>query len=152
MLRRLKPNEETAASPSRLAVGSIGIDVDTHRAWVEEEEVRLTRLSSVASDARDASRACSNRDRLLEDVWDYNTDVLSTRTVDSTSRDCERSGTAGPLIQTVGYRCSGEGNGPGDDEQTASVLVVADHRGLWCHDWMACRSSGSYWKIASKMR
>ena len=116
VLRRLKPNEETAASPSRLAVGSIGIDVDAHRAWVEEEEVHLTPLEFKLLLTLVTRRGrVQTRDRLLEDVWDYNTDV-TTRTVDThVKRLREKLGTAGPLIQTVrgvGYRCSGEVNGP----------------------------------------
>ena len=112
VLRRLKPDGEAVSSSSRLSIGSVGIDVEAHRAWVEDEEVHLTPLEFKLLLTLVSRRGrVQTRDRLLEDVWDYNTDV-TTRTVDThVKRLREKLGSAGPVIQTVrgvGYRCSGE--------------------------------------------
>jgi two-component system phosphate regulon response regulator PhoB len=89
-------------------VGAIRIDVEAHRAWVEEQEVPLTPLEFrlLATLMARAGRVQS-RDQLLSDVWEMSTEV-ETRTVDThVKRLREKLGPARDLLETVrgiGYR------------------------------------------------
>jgi two-component system phosphate regulon response regulator PhoB len=89
-------------------VGPIHVDVDAHRAFVNDEEVVLTPLEFrllVTLMAR-AGRVQS-RDQLLTDVWEMSSEV-ETRTVDThVKRLREKLGDARDLLETVrgiGYR------------------------------------------------
>ena len=89
-------------------VGPIRVDVDAHRAFVEEVEVELTPLEFrlLATLMARAGRVQS-RDQLLSDVWEMSTEV-ETRTVDThVKRLREKLGPARDLLETVrgvGYR------------------------------------------------
>jgi len=91
-----------------LRFGSLRIDRDAHRAWVNEEPIDLTAL-----EFRLLVTLCDRRDRvqpratLLRDVWQIDGDV-PTRTVDThVKRLREKLGGSARCIETVrgvGYR------------------------------------------------
>ena len=88
--------------------GVLKVDVPGHRAWVEEEEIRLTALEFRLLVTFHSRRGrVQTRERLLSDVWGYQAEV-TTRTVDThVKRLREKLGAAGDYIETVrgvGYR------------------------------------------------
>jgi two-component system phosphate regulon response regulator PhoB len=89
-------------------VGPIRLDVQAHRAFVEEQEILLTPLEFrlLAILMARAGRVQS-RDQLLSDVWEMSSE-LETRTVDThVKRLREKLGPARELLETVrgiGYR------------------------------------------------
>jgi two-component system phosphate regulon response regulator PhoB len=90
------------------SVGPIRVDVDSHRAWVDEVEVQLTPLEFkllVTLMAR--LGRVQSREQLLEDVWEMSSE-LETRTVDThVKRLREKLGSGRDLLETVrgiGYR------------------------------------------------
>ena len=100
------PSDEVVFGPLRLNLAS-------HQAWVEGEEVPLTVLELKLLSTLIARRGkTQSRAALLADVWGYEAEVtseLTTRTVDThIKRLREKIGVAGELVETirgVGYRC-----------------------------------------------
>jgi two-component system phosphate regulon response regulator PhoB len=95
-----------------LAAGPLRVDVDAHRATVDNQEVQLTptefRLLQTLLERRGRTQS---RRQLLESVWDMGSDVserIETRTVDMHVRRLRaKLGDAGDLVETVrgfGYR------------------------------------------------
>jgi two-component system phosphate regulon response regulator PhoB len=106
ILRRASAPGGGERPPDR--VGPIRVDIDAHRAFVNDEEVILTPLEFrllVTLMAR-AGRVQS-RDQLLTDVWEMSSEI-ETRTVDThVKRLREKLGEARDLLETVrgiGYR------------------------------------------------
>jgi two-component system, OmpR family, phosphate regulon response regulator PhoB len=99
---------ETSRDEDRLAVGAITIDPARHEVSVAGKRVSLTsiefKLLSTLMRRRGRVQA---RDRLLNDVWGYES-VIDTRTVDTHVRRLrEKLGKSGTAIETVrgfGYR------------------------------------------------
>jgi two-component system phosphate regulon response regulator PhoB len=95
-----------------LALGPLQIDTERHRVLVDNEEVVLTgtefKLLLILAERRGRLQS---RDKLLEDVWGYASDVDS-RTVDThITRLRGKLGAAGDLIRTVrgfGYKMEDE--------------------------------------------
>lgn len=105
----LKRAKSAAARPdTRLAAGSVVIDLERHEVTAGGKSVELTatefRLLRVLVERKGRVQT---RDRLLADVWNYSPD-LETRTVDTHMRRLrEKLGRAGEVIETirgVGYR------------------------------------------------
>lgn len=99
---------ETSQGDDRLTAGSIAIDPARHQVLVEGKRVDLTsiefKLLRTLMQRRGRVQA---RDRLLNDVWGYES-VIDTRTVDTHVRRLrEKLGKAGSEVETVrgfGYR------------------------------------------------
>jgi two-component system phosphate regulon response regulator PhoB len=93
---------------ANLHVGRLHIDVDAHRAWVDDAELQLTltEFKLLHLLARRAGRV-QTRDQLLREVWDLPPDP-DTRTVDvHVARLREKLGPAADRVETVrgiGYR------------------------------------------------
>jgi two-component system phosphate regulon response regulator PhoB len=109
LLRRAK---SAAAKPdSRLAAGSVVIDLERHEVTAGGKPVELTATEfKLLRTLVERKGRVQTRDRLLEDVWNYAPD-LETRTVDTHMRRLrEKLGRAGEVIETirgVGYRAQG---------------------------------------------
>src|SRR6185436_11303833 len=105
ILRRRAPAENTNV---RSQLGPIRIDVEAHRAYVEEKEIELTALEFrlLLSLLSRAGRVQS-REQLLDEVWGLSPET-QTRTVDThVKRLREKLGVARELLETVrgaGYR------------------------------------------------
>ncbi|HUJ25251.1 MAG TPA: response regulator [Myxococcales bacterium] len=105
VLRRRAPEEK---APQRAQVGPIRIDVESHRAFVGEQEIDLTALEFklllwfIARVGR-----VQSREQLLDVVWGLSPET-QTRTVDThVKRLREKLGEARELLETVrgtGYR------------------------------------------------
>ena len=88
--------------------GSLKVDREAHRVWVEQKEVDLTALEfRLLVTLHDRKNRVQTRDALLQDVWGIEADI-TTRTVDThVKRLREKLGAAGEYIETVrgvGYR------------------------------------------------
>ena len=101
-----------SAAPSEdkgtIAFGCLRIDEPGHRVWIDGQEIRLTALEFRLLTTFYARRGrVQTRERLLVDVWGYQTEV-TTRTVDThVKRLREKLENAGEYIETVrgvGYR------------------------------------------------
>ncbi len=96
----------------QMTVGDLSVDRTRHEVRVKNKLVELTatefKLLSVLLERRGRLQG---RDRLLNDVWGYES-VIDTRTVDTHVRRLrEKLGAAGDCIETVrgfGYRIAGE--------------------------------------------
>lgn len=105
ILRRRAPAENTNV---RRQLGPIRIDVEAHRAYVEDKEIELTALEFrlLLSLLSRAGRVQS-REQLLDEVWGLSPET-QTRTVDThVKRLREKLGPARDLLETVrgtGYR------------------------------------------------
>jgi two-component system phosphate regulon response regulator PhoB len=96
------------ATPERIQVGELLIDVPRHLAAVGGRRIDLTatefRLLTVLAQRRGRVQS---RDRLLQDVWEYD-NLIDTRTVDTHMRRLrEKLGKAARYLDTVrgvGYR------------------------------------------------
>jgi two-component system phosphate regulon response regulator PhoB len=93
-------------------IGSLKVDRDAHRAWLDGHEVALTALEfKLLVTLWDRRGRVQTRDRLLSDVWGIDADITS-RTVDThVKRLREKLGAVGDKIETVrgvGYRFSDE--------------------------------------------
>lgn len=92
----------------RVRFGVIELDIDRHRVWVNDEEIKLTatefRLLETFLNRRGRVQT---RDSLLKDVWGADINVTQ-RTVDThVKRLREKLGVAGDYVETVrgvGYR------------------------------------------------
>jgi two-component system phosphate regulon response regulator PhoB len=92
----------------RLNAGPIAIDPDRHRVAIDGEQVNLTALEfKLLRTLMQRRGRVQERDRLLSDVWGYES-MIDTRTVDTHVRRLrEKLGRAGKIIETVrgfGYR------------------------------------------------
>jgi two-component system phosphate regulon response regulator PhoB len=88
--------------------GTLRLDREAHRTWVEDEEVELTALEfRLLLTLHDRGNRVLSREKLLDDVWGIEADI-TTRTVDThVKRLREKLGTAGRYVETVrgvGYR------------------------------------------------
>jgi two-component system phosphate regulon response regulator PhoB len=101
------------ASDSRpLEQGTLRVDVERHRCFVDGDEIELTSKEfSLLCELMTRSGRVLTRDRLLDLVWGSDITVTS-RTIDThVKRLREKLGTAGELIETVrgvGYRFAEE--------------------------------------------
>lgn len=106
LARRAK---SAAADPeTRLAAGSIVVDLERHEVAVGGKPVELTATEfKLLRTLVERKGRVQTRERLLEDVWNYAPDI-ETRTVDTHMRRLrEKLGRGGDLIETirgVGYR------------------------------------------------
>ncbi len=90
------------------SVGPIRVDVDAHRAFVDDAEVQLTPLEfRLLTTFMARLGRVQSREQLLEDVWEMSSEV-ETRTVDThVKRLREKLGSGRDLLETVrgiGYR------------------------------------------------
>jgi len=105
LLKRAKGGDEPG---DQLRIGVLEIDIPRHAAHVSGEAVTLTatEFNLLALLARRRGRVQS-RERLLQDVWGYET-AIDTRTVDTHMRRLrEKIGPAAEYLETirgVGYR------------------------------------------------
>jgi two-component system phosphate regulon response regulator PhoB len=98
----------TEAADERLSAGPITIDPARHQVSVSGKRVDLTSLEfKLLRTLMQRRGRVQERDRLLNDVWGYES-VIDTRTVDTHVRRLrEKLGKAGDVIETVrgfGYR------------------------------------------------
>lgn len=104
----LKRTKATDAADEPLHIGPFMIDVPHHAAQVDGQDVTLTatEFNLLAVLAKRRGRVQS-RERLLQDVWGYET-AIDTRTVDTHMRRLrEKLGVAADYLETirgVGYR------------------------------------------------
>jgi two-component system phosphate regulon response regulator PhoB len=90
--------------------GELIMDIDSHEAFVNNEQIILTALEfRLLRQLVDRRGRVQSRDQLLSDVWGYSSEV-TTRTVDThIKRLREKLGTMGKYVQTirgVGYKFS----------------------------------------------
>ncbi len=105
ILRRGKTDEPTT---DRLTAGPITVDPIRHHVSVEGKKVHLTSLEfKLLHTLMQRRGRVQDRDRLLNEVWGYES-VIDTRTVDTHVRRLrEKLGKSGDVIETVrgfGYR------------------------------------------------
>jgi len=105
VLRRRTPAENEQV---RGQVGPIAVDVDAHRAFVEQNEVALTSLEfRLLLSLMSRVGRVQSREQLLDQVWGLSPET-QTRTVDThIKRLREKLGVARDLLETVrgaGYR------------------------------------------------
>ena len=105
ILRRGAPPEQ---SEERLTVGPITIDPVRHQVSVDGKRINLTSLEfKLLRTLMQRRGRVQDRDRLLNEVWGYES-VIDTRTVDTHVRRLrEKLGKSGDVIETVrgfGYR------------------------------------------------
>ncbi|MGF1678186.1 MAG: response regulator [Candidatus Methylacidiphilales bacterium] len=106
----LKRAQNSDAKPERLSIGELAVDLGRHEVLVKGEMINLTatefRLLTVLMERRGRVQS---RDRLLNDVWGYES-VIDTRTVDTHVRRLrEKLGDLADYVETirgVGYRMS----------------------------------------------
>jgi two-component system phosphate regulon response regulator PhoB len=104
----LRRGETPVERTPPIRFGKLRIDRDAHRAWVDGEEIELTRLEfRLLLILHDRRNRVQSRSTLLADVWGMTADV-NTRTVDThVKRLREKLAAAGAYIETVrgvGYR------------------------------------------------
>jgi two-component system phosphate regulon response regulator PhoB len=104
----LRRNEVKAPESSVVDFGSLRMDRDAHRVWVQGEEVELTALEfKLLVTLYDRRNRVQSRGALLDHVWGMDTKI-ATRTVDAhVKRLREKIGAARDYIETVrgvGYR------------------------------------------------
>jgi two-component system phosphate regulon response regulator PhoB len=105
ILKRFAPREEPIR---RLSLEDLEIDFDRHQVWIGGEEISLTVIEfGLLSTLASRRGRVQTRDRLLADVWNYDSDVDS-RTVDTHIRRLRsKLGRWAEAIETVrglGYR------------------------------------------------
>ncbi len=98
-----------------LVFGTLRIDQEGHRIWLDDEEISLTALEfRLLTVLLERKGRVQTRTTLLDDVWGIEADV-TTRTVDThIKRLREKLGPAGEFIETVrgvGYRFRARVNG-----------------------------------------
>lgn len=104
----LRRNEGKPPESSVVDFGTLRIDRDAHRIWVEEQEIELTALEfKLLVTLYDRRNRVQSRGALLDHVWGMDTKI-ATRTVDAhVKRLREKIGAARDYIETVrgvGYR------------------------------------------------
>jgi two-component system, OmpR family, phosphate regulon response regulator PhoB len=105
ILRRVSGDLDAAPV---IEFGSLKVDREAHRVWVDAKEVELTALEfKLLVTLHDRKNRVQTRDALLQDVWGIEADI-TTRTVDThVKRLREKLGGAGEYVETVrgvGYR------------------------------------------------
>jgi two-component system phosphate regulon response regulator PhoB len=111
LLRRARPEETTRPEAEEmLRFGPVAIDVASHRAYANDEEIELTPMEfELLKTLVERRGRVQSRAQLLEDVWDASPD-LNTRTIDTHINRLRRKlGSAGDILETVrgtGYRLS----------------------------------------------
>jgi phosphate regulon transcriptional regulator PhoB len=108
--RSLRRGKSDAPAVEKLSIGDLTLDHARHEVTVKKEPVELTatefKLLALLMDRRGRVQG---RDRLLNDVWGYES-MIDTRTVDTHVRRLrEKLGTLAAYIETVrgvGYRIS----------------------------------------------
>lgn len=106
--RSATPSSGSSSDNPPSPVGTIRVDLDAHRAYVEGEEVDLTPLEfRLLVTFMSRVGRVQSREQLLSDVWEMSSE-LETRTVDThVKRLREKLGSARRLLETVrgiGYR------------------------------------------------
>jgi two-component system phosphate regulon response regulator PhoB len=104
----LRRGEYRGIEAKVLHFGTLSVNRDAHRVWVEGEEVELTALEfKLLVTLYDGRSRVQSRGALLENVWGMNAEI-SVRTVDAhVKRLREKLGAVRDCIQTVrgvGYR------------------------------------------------
>src|SRR5215469_11536871 len=107
-IRAILRRADTKEAEEHLAVGAIAIDAARHEVSVNGKQVNLTSLEfKLLRTLMERRGRVQARDRLLNDVWGYET-VINTRTVDTHMRRLRRKlGKAAHVIESVrgfGYR------------------------------------------------
>jgi two-component system phosphate regulon response regulator PhoB len=107
-IRAIMRRADTKEVEEHLAVGAIAIDAARHEVSVNGKQVNLTSLEfKLLRTLMERRGRVQARDRLLNDVWGYET-VINTRTVDTHMRRLRRKlGKAAHVIESVrgfGYR------------------------------------------------
>jgi two-component system phosphate regulon response regulator PhoB len=107
-IRAIMRRPDTKEVEEHLAVGAIAIDAARHEVSVNGKQVNLTSLEfKLLRTLMERRGRVQARDRLLNDVWGYET-VINTRTVDTHMRRLRRKlGKAAHVIESVrgfGYR------------------------------------------------
>jgi two-component system, OmpR family, phosphate regulon response regulator PhoB len=110
ILKRSTPREEPIR---KLSLKDLEIDFDRHQVWIGSQEINLTVIEfGLLSTLASRRGRVQTRDRLLADVWNYDSDVDS-RTVDTHIRRLRsKLGRWGEAIETVrglGYRFREQG-------------------------------------------
>jgi len=110
ILKRSSSREEPIR---KLSLEDLEIDLDRHQVWIGGEEISLTVIEfGLLSTLASRRGRVQTRDRLLADVWNYDSDVDS-RTVDTHIRRLRsKLGRWAEAIETVrglGYRFREEG-------------------------------------------
>ncbi len=108
--RSLRRGKDKVPSVEKLVIGDIALDHTRHEVLVKSEAIELTatefRLLALLMERRGRVQG---RDRLLNDVWGYES-IIDTRTVDTHVRRLrEKLGRVANYIETVrgvGYRIS----------------------------------------------
>ena len=108
ILKRGESKKETLEVQRQF--GELTMDIDSHEAFVNNEQIILTALEfRLLRQLVDRRGRVQSRDQLLSDVWGYSAEV-NTRTVDThIKRLREKLGTMGKYVQTirgVGYKFS----------------------------------------------
>ena len=108
ILKRGESKKETLEVKRQF--GELTMDIDSHEAFVNNEQIILTALEfRLLRQLVDRRGRVQSRDQLLSDVWGYSAEV-NTRTVDThIKRLREKLGTMGKYVQTirgVGYKFS----------------------------------------------
>ena len=104
----LRRSEVDRAAPSNIEFGTLRVDREAHRVWVDDQEVELTALEfKLLVTLYERRNRVQSRSVLLDRVWGVDTKI-STRTVDAhVKRLREKMGSARHYIETVrgvGYR------------------------------------------------
>jgi two-component system phosphate regulon response regulator PhoB len=112
LLLRMKAVLGRARVVGLITFGSLRVDRDAHRVWVDGNEIQLTAIEfKFLVTLYDRQNRAQSRYQILTDLWGIESDVES-RTVDThVKRLREKLGSAGRYIQTVrgvGYRFSAE--------------------------------------------
>jgi two-component system phosphate regulon response regulator PhoB len=108
-VRAILKRHETKAPPSSMVdFGTLRVDREAHRVWVEGSEIELTALEfKLLVTLYERRNRVQSRSALLDHVWGMDTKI-STRTVDAhVKRLREKIGAARDYIETVrgvGYR------------------------------------------------
>ena len=127
--RSLERHGGVQSSDGVFRAGTIRLDINSHRAWVgnEEVELRVTEFKLLVSLCENPSRVLT-RERLLELVWGKGS-AVALRTVDAhVKRLRDRLGPAGAQIETVrgvGYRMMDEHTVRRADSYPPRVPVAA---------------------------
>ena len=108
ILRRASGSERPPANTASIEFGSLRIDREAHRVWVDESEIELTALEfRLLVTLYDRKNRVQTRAALLDDVWGIQADI-TTRTVDThVKRLREKLEGARDYVETVrgvGYR------------------------------------------------
>ena len=108
ILKRGESKKETLEVKRQF--GELTMDIDSHEAFVNNEQIILTALEfRLLRQLVDRRGRVQSRDQLLSDVWGYSAEV-NTRTVEThIKRLREKLGTMGKYVQTirgVGYKFS----------------------------------------------